>query len=59
MSGNLSATVATLLFRPAAGTMEITPLPAINSEATIYRLEMESAVRAMNSGAREKVLADA
>jgi hypothetical protein len=39
--------------------MEITPLPAINSEATIYRLEMESAVRAMNSGAREKVLADA
>lgn len=59
MSGNLSATVATLLFRPAAGTMEITPLPAINAEATIYRLEMESAVRAMNSGAREKVLADA
>lgn len=37
--GNLSATVAMILMRPAAGTMEVCPLPALQREFTTYRLE--------------------
>ena len=47
ISGNLSATVATVLFRPAAGLMEITPLPAVNARSTTYSLEMEASVKAL------------
>jgi isopenicillin-N N-acyltransferase-like protein len=39
---NLSATVAMIVMRPAAGFMEIAPLPAINRQFAEYRLEMES-----------------
>jgi len=52
-SGNLSATVATVLFRPAAGLMEVTPLPAINKSSTVYALDMESSVRTAVPGARQ------
>jgi isopenicillin-N N-acyltransferase-like protein len=37
---NLSATVAMVLMDPAAGRMEIAPLPALNREFTTYSLEM-------------------
>lgn len=36
--GNLTATVATLMIDSTAGTMEITPLPALNRESTTYGL---------------------
>lgn len=49
ISGNLSATVATVMFQPVAGLMEITPLPAVNSQATLYTLDMEPAVAALRS----------
>ncbi|TPM40865.1 C45 family peptidase [Mesorhizobium sp. B2-3-4] len=42
--GNLSATVAMILFEPASGIMEITPLPAENREFTRYELAMDEAV---------------
>lgn len=42
--GNLSATVAMILMQPAAGTMEVTPVPAINRDRTRYTLEMQSSV---------------
>lgn len=50
IAGNLSATVAMVLFRPAAGLMEITPLPAINGRATIYALDMDVSVSVVSSG---------
>jgi isopenicillin-N N-acyltransferase-like protein len=37
--GNLSATVAMIVIRPAEGSMEIAPLPALNREFTTYRLD--------------------
>ena len=46
MGGNLSATVAMILMRPADGHMEIAPLPALNRHFTSYSLHPESAVRA-------------
>jgi isopenicillin-N N-acyltransferase-like protein len=38
-AGNLSATVAMILMRPAAGEMQIAPLPALNRSFTTYRLD--------------------
>lgn len=38
LGGNLSATVAMILMRPAAGHMEIAPLPALNRQFTSYSL---------------------
>ena len=35
---NLSATVAMVVMRPAAGVMEVAPLPALNREFTRYSL---------------------
>ncbi len=37
--GNLSASVAMLLFRPADGILEACPLPAVQKTFTTYRLE--------------------
>ena len=42
--GNLSATVAMIVMEPAAGVMEIAPLPALNRTFTRYELAMETAV---------------
>jgi isopenicillin-N N-acyltransferase-like protein len=44
--GNLSATVAMIVFEPAEGAMEIAPLPAINRSFTRYELAMDDAVLA-------------
>ncbi|EXF93205.1 peptidase C45 [Pseudomonas fluorescens HK44] len=41
MAGNLSATVAMVVMRPAKGLMEVAPLPAVNREFTTYSLAME------------------
>jgi isopenicillin-N N-acyltransferase-like protein len=38
LGGNLSATVAMILMRPAEGHMEIAPLPALNRRFTTYAL---------------------
>lgn len=38
--GNLSATVAMVVMQPAAGIMEIAPLPAVNRAFTRYTLDM-------------------
>jgi isopenicillin-N N-acyltransferase-like protein len=38
LAGNLSATVAMILMRPAEGHMEIAPLPALNRSFTRYSL---------------------
>ncbi|WP_237217079.1 C45 family autoproteolytic acyltransferase/hydolase [Falsiroseomonas oryziterrae] len=46
MGGNLSATVAMILMRPAEGHMEIAPLPALNRHFTTYSLHGASAARA-------------
>ncbi|WP_084646609.1 C45 family peptidase [Mesorhizobium sp. WSM2561] len=43
--GNLSATVAMIVFEPAAGVMEIAPLPAENREFTRYELTLDDEVR--------------
>lgn len=43
MSGNLSATVAMVIMDPAAGTMEVAPLPAINRNFTRYGMTGEPA----------------
>lgn len=40
LGGNLSATVAMILMRPALGEMEIAPLPALNRSFTRYSLEL-------------------
>ncbi|WP_137932519.1 C45 family autoproteolytic acyltransferase/hydolase [Mesorhizobium comanense] len=42
--GNLSATVAMIIFEPASGIMEIAPLPAENRTFTRYELAMDEAV---------------
>ncbi|RWC01268.1 MAG: acyl-CoA--6-aminopenicillanic acid acyltransferase [Mesorhizobium sp.] len=42
--GNLSATVAMIVFEPAAGVMEIAPLPAENREFTRYELTLDDEV---------------
>ena len=61
--GNLSATVAMIVFEPATGIMEIAPLPAENRVFTRYELAMDEHVLALdekrtagrsNSGLREK-----
>ncbi|RWP50199.1 MAG: acyl-CoA--6-aminopenicillanic acid acyltransferase [Mesorhizobium sp.] len=44
--GNLSATVAMIVFEPATGVMEIAPMPAENREFTSYELTMDDAVLA-------------
>lgn len=41
---DLSATVAMVLMDPAAGLMEIAPLPSMNKTFATYRLEMEPAL---------------
>lgn len=46
MGGNLSATVAMILMRPATGHMEIAPLPALNRRFTSYSLTPGTAARA-------------
>jgi isopenicillin-N N-acyltransferase-like protein len=43
MGGNLSATVAMVLMRPADGHMEIAPLPALNRAFTTYTLSGDAA----------------
>ncbi|RWO24221.1 MAG: acyl-CoA--6-aminopenicillanic acid acyltransferase [Mesorhizobium sp.] len=43
--GNLSATVAMIVFEPAAGVMQIAPLPAENREFTRYELTLDDEVR--------------
>ena len=50
--GNLSATVAMIIFEPASGFMEIAPLPAENRDFTRYELAMDEAV----AGNAEKAL---
>jgi isopenicillin-N N-acyltransferase-like protein len=42
--GNLSATVAMIIFEPASGFMEIAPLPAENRVFTRYELTMDDTV---------------
>ncbi|WP_421914090.1 C45 family autoproteolytic acyltransferase/hydolase [Mesorhizobium sp.] len=42
--GNLSATVAMIIFEPASGFMEIAPLPAENRDFTRYELTMDETV---------------
>ena len=42
--GNLSATVAMIIFEPASGFMEIAPLPAENRDFTRYELTMDEMV---------------
>lgn len=44
-TGNLGATVATVMFHPAEGRMEVTPLPAINDRTTTYLLDMSETAR--------------
>lgn len=44
--GNISATVAMIIFEPAAGFMEIAPLPAECRDFTRYDLAMDEAVLA-------------
>jgi isopenicillin-N N-acyltransferase-like protein len=39
ITDNLSATVGMFVIDPAAGTMDVAPLPALNREFTSYRLE--------------------
>lgn len=46
MGGNLSATVAMILMRPADGHMEIAPLPALNRHFTTYSLHDAATARA-------------
>jgi isopenicillin-N N-acyltransferase-like protein len=46
MGGNLSATVAMILMRPADGVMEIAPLPALNRQFTRYSLSPAAAAQA-------------
>lgn len=46
LGGNLSATVAMILMRPAEGHMEIAPLPALNRRFTTYRLDPAAASKA-------------
>ena len=43
LGGNLSATVAMILMRPALGEMEIAPLPALNRTFTKYSLNLPRA----------------
>jgi isopenicillin-N N-acyltransferase-like protein len=40
--GNLSATVAMVIMRPAEGIMEVAPLPALNRTFTTYSLDLSS-----------------
>jgi isopenicillin-N N-acyltransferase like protein len=42
--GNLSATVAMIIFEPASGIMEVAPLPAENRDFTRYELTMDETV---------------
>jgi isopenicillin-N N-acyltransferase-like protein len=42
--GNLSATVAMIIFEPASGFMEIAPLPAENRDFTRYELTMDETI---------------
>lgn len=42
--GNLSATVAMIIFEPASGIMEVAPLPAENHDFTRYELTMDETV---------------
>lgn len=44
--GNLSATVAMIVMEPAAGTMDIAPLPALCRDFTRYTLTMDAAASA-------------
>ena len=46
LGGNLSATVAMILMRPADGHMEIAPLPALNRQFTVYRLHPDASAQA-------------
>ena len=39
LNGTLTATVAMIVMEPAAGVMEVAPLPALNRRFTAYRLE--------------------
>jgi isopenicillin-N N-acyltransferase-like protein len=39
--GGISATVAMILMRPAAGTMEVIPMPAENRKSETYSLAAE------------------
>lgn len=46
LGGNLSATVAMILMKPADGHMEIAPLPALNRRFTTYSLDPARPARA-------------
>jgi isopenicillin-N N-acyltransferase-like protein len=46
LGGNLSATVAMILMRPAEGQIEIAPLPALNRQFTTYSLDPAQVARA-------------
>ncbi|NML47312.1 acyl-CoA--6-aminopenicillanic acid acyltransferase [Ramlibacter sp. G-1-2-2] len=41
VEGNMSASVAMVLMDPAAGRMEVAPLPALNREFTTYSLDLQ------------------
>ena len=45
VESNLSATVAMILMDPAAGRLEIAPLPALNRRFETYTLEMDRRFR--------------
>lgn len=46
LGGNLSATVAMILMKPAEGHMEIAPLPALNRRFTTYTLKPQGLAKA-------------
>lgn len=48
-TGNLSATVAMIVMEPAAGLMEIAPLPAINRDFARYELTMDQSAAELTS----------
>ena len=49
-TGNLSATVAMVVMQPAAGIMEVCPLPALNRTFTRYSLTEEPRTLAHAAG---------
>lgn len=45
LDGHMTVTVAMILMDPAAGRMEVAPLPALNRRFATYSLEMDSSAR--------------
>jgi isopenicillin-N N-acyltransferase-like protein len=47
LNGTLTATVAMIVMEPAAGVMEVAPLPALNRRFVAYRLDVDVARQAV------------